>query len=232
MIELDMYSKESFTDDKGTTLPYRLYDPHMGKGRPLLVFLHGAGERGTDNEKTLNGVSPFAPEHNIELEKYGSYLLAPQCPLEKQWVNTPWANGSFDRSAVKISDELYAAKALIDHIVEKFDIDRSRIYIIGCSMGGFGTWDMISRFPHYFKAALPICGASDPRDTKPLADTPIWTFHGDSDPTVPVNGTREIYESLKSAGGDIIYTEIKGCGHAAWSYVYNSQCVFDWLFSR
>ena len=191
MIQLNEYVKGIYTDEKGTVLPYRLYDPKLGSGRPLLVFLHGAGERGTDNEVTLSKpVAPFAEECALDLEDYGAYLLAPQCACDHQWVDKPWGKGSYDQSSIPISKHLAAAKSLIDEIVEKYDIDKNRIYIMGCSMGGFGTWDMITRFPGYFRAALPICGGADPKMAEKIKDMPIWTFHGDADDAVPVQGTR------------------------------------------
>lgn len=232
MINLNEFTKYTFVDKNGTSLPYRLYDPNLGSGRPLLVFLHGAGERGDDNELTLNSVSPFAANYSLDFEKYGAYILVPQCATDHQWVDTPWVNGSFDRSKVKISIHLSAAKELIDETVEKYSIDRNRIYIMGCSMGGFGTWDMISRFPDYFRAAMPICGSSDPNDIDKIKHIPIWTFHGDADPSVPVSGTREAYTALKAVGGDVIYSEYKGCGHGVWELAYKNECIFDWLFSR
>ena len=232
MINISEYKSKIYTDEAGTALPFRLYDPNLGANRPLLVFLHGAGERGVDNESTLNTVSPFAPEHNLELEKYGSFLLAPQCACDYQWVDTPWANGSFNQDEVKISKYLSAAKSLIDSVVEEYKIDKSRIYIMGCSMGGYGTWDMLMRFPGYFRAAMPICGAADPSKAHLLAKTPIWTFHGDADNAVPVSGTREMYAAVKAAGGDIIYSEYKDCGHGVWMHVHRAACVYDWLFSR
>ena len=233
MIELSEFTKETYTDDHGTSLPYRFYDPKLGENRPLLVFLHGAGERGIDNDKHLSvPVSPFVPDYGIDFEKYGAYYLVPQCAEGHQWVDTPWAEGAYDQSKVPISKHLYAAKALIDDIVEKYKIDKNRIYITGCSMGGFGTWDMITRFPGYFRAAMPICGGGAPAKAELIKDMPIWTFHGDADSAVPVDGTREMYEALKACGSDAIYTEIKGWGHHAWKFVNDSKCVYDWLFTR
>lgn len=232
MISKNRFSHGIFTDKNSTTLPYRYYDPKLGEGRPLLVFLHGAGERGNDNEVTLNGVSPFDDEYKLDLEKYGAYFLVPQCERDYQWVDTPWVKGSFNRDDVPISKYLSAAKELIDDFVEKNKIDKNRIYVMGASMGGYGTWDIITRFPDYFRAALPICGAGDTNYASLIKDMPIWVFHGDADDAVPVSGSRDMVDALKRNGSDVIYSEIKGCGHSVWSYVHKSRIIYDWLFSR
>ncbi len=232
MISSDKFLSGVYTDKNSTKLPYRYYKPDCFDNRPLLVFLHGAGERGTDNEVSLNGVSPFAPEYELTLEKYGSYFLVPQCANDFQWVDTPWVNGSFDSTNIKISKYLSAAKELIDNFVEENKIDKSRIYIMGCSMGGYGTWDMITRFPGYFRAALPICGAGDPAKAELIKNMPLWVFHGDADDSVPVTGSRDMVCALKNAGSDVIYTEVANYGHNIWKYVHESRIIYDWLFSR
>ena len=232
MIAHENFLKAVFTDTKGTDLPYRYYDPKLGEGRPLLIFLHGAGERGTDNEKTLNHVSPFFEEYALNMEKYGAYYLIPQCGLDHKWAETPWEKGSYNQDNLPISKYLSAAKELIDTFVEENKIDKSRIYIMGCSMGGYGTWDMITRFPDYFKAAMPICGGGDPSKAHLIKHMPIWTFHGDADEAVPVSASRDMVKALNDCGADIIYTEIPGWGHHAWKVAHDSRIVYDWLFSR
>jgi len=116
--------------------------------------------------------------------------------------------------------------------VKSMPIDRNRIYITGLSMGGYGTWDAISRKPNYFTAALPLCGGADVKQASKLLKLPIWTIHGDKDRAIPVSRSRDIVKALKDAGGKITYTEHPGAGHNIWSRTYSDKKVLDWLFSQ
>ncbi len=236
MINSNDFEKHEFTGKRGLTLPYRLYKPVgvFDSPRPLLVFLHGAGERGTDNEKTLNGVSPFAPEYAIDFEKYGAYFLVPQCPVDMQWVNTPFDSGVYLQTDTPLSLPLETAQELIDFIADEYAIDTSRLYLMGASMGGYGTWDSVTRFPGKFRAAMPICGGADPSvsDRLKAAGTDIWTFHGDADNSVPPNGTRAMVAALEKLGANITYSEYPGVGHGVWIEVHKTKIVYDWLFSK
>jgi predicted peptidase len=223
--------KKTFTDAKGKTLPYRLMVPEKvaeGQKYPLVVFLHGAGERGTDNEKQLvHGIKDFSsPEHR---KKYPCFLIAPQCPKEDKW-------GDWTVKAGMLPEPTEPGRLvleLIDGMVKEHAVDTKRIYITGLSMGGFGTWDLISRHPEKFAAAVPICGGGDPKQAEKIAKIPIWVFHGAKDSAVKVERSREMVEAIKKvAGNKIKYTEYPNENHASWVPAYKDEDMFKWLFEQ
>lgn len=224
-----------FKDAAGKTLPYRLLkpaDPEPGKKYPLVLVLHGAGERGSDNAKNLvwfwdKGKGPLGrPE--VAAEK--AFALLPQCPDGQQWVNVPWGKGSYQ--SPEVSEPLRLALQLVDASIKDLPIDPDRVYVIGLSMGGFGTFDALQRRPDLFAAAIPICGAGDLSKAKAIAHIPIWAFHGDQDTAVPVAGSREMVEAMKVAGGKVKYTEFKGVGHNSWSPAFKEKEFWTWLFAQ
>ena len=220
-------------------MPYRLCKPYgydEQKKYPLVLFLHGAGERGTNNTSQLTanaGATVWAK--TINQQKNPCFVLAPQCGNDKQWVNTNWGNGSYVQKNIPISEQLSMAMALLDSLCTVYPIDPSKIYITGISMGGYGTWDAITRFPDRFAAAIPICGAGDPTRANLLATLPIRCFHSSDDGTVPVKGTRDMVKAINALGpnnrGDF-YTEYTNKGHSSWVAAYSDQTLIDWMFSE
>lgn len=229
------FSTELHVSSDGYTMPYRLHIPKdydCGVLYPLLVFLHGAGERGTDNIKQAQvGIQhifddPESPAGN-------AIVFAPQCPEDKQWVYTSWAKGNYSVAAVTESRELQAVVEIIKDLVLEYNVDRDRIYVTGLSMGGFGTWDMLMRHPDIFAAGMPLCGGADPSQARALAEIPIRAFHGKLDGAVPVEGSRETCKAIKSYGrGMISYTEFEDEGHGIWDRVYSDTDNVKWLFSN
>ena len=122
--------------------------------------------------------------------------------------------------------------ALIEKILADYPVDRSRVYITGLSMGGYGTWDIAGRMPELFAAALPVCGGGDVAKAPQLAKVPLWTVHGDKDGAVPVENSRRMVKAVRAAGGNVVYEELPGQGHGVWGYTYSSDKILDWLFSR
>jgi predicted peptidase len=222
--------KKTYTDAKGKTLPYRLMVPESveaGKKYPLVVFLHGAGERGTNNEAQLvHGIKDFSSaEHR---QKYPCFLIAPQCPEKEKWGD--WTvNAGLSKEPTEPSR---LVMELVDTLIKDQPIDTKRIYITGLSMGGFGTWDLISRYPDKFAAAVPICGGGDPRQAEKIARIPIWCFHGTKDNAVKVERSRDMIEAIKKAGGKPKYTEYPDEGHASWVPAYKDEEMFKWLFDQ
>jgi poly(3-hydroxybutyrate) depolymerase len=218
----------------GLTLPYRLFVPHgydQTQRYPLVVVLHGAGERGTDNVKNVQyGFGTFTFERNQGRQPM--FVVAPQCPSSMQWVNTPWEEGTYSVNQVPISAPLKVVVGLIDELQERYAIDAQRIYIAGVSMGGFGTWDIISRYPTRFAAAVPICGGGDPLQAQVLKDLPIWTFHGDDDEQVPYEGTRVTAQAIHDVGGIVQFTTFAQMGHGIWFGVFRTQAVVDWMLAQ
>jgi predicted peptidase len=234
---MESFEARTYKDDKtGGTLPYRLlvpngYDARDGKKQyPLILFLHGAGERGTDNAAQLKwGGALLAGDVQ---KKEPCFVVAPQCPPDKQWVNTPWARGSYDQDKVPISDELKMALAVVDRAQKEFHVDPDRVYMMGLSMGGFGTWDAILREPKRFAAAVPICGGGDPSKAESIKSVPVWAFHGGADNVVPTQGSHDMVDALKKAGGHPRYTEFPGVGHGSWANAWNEPELLDWLFAQ
>jgi predicted peptidase len=228
----DLMEKKEYKAD-GKTLPYRLlkpdnYDPK--KKYPLVIFLHGAGERGSDNTKQLiHGVGDFCKEANRK--EYPCFLIAPQCPDGKKWVEVDWSADSH-KMPKEPSESMRLLLELIPQLQKEFSIDDKRIYVTGLSMGGYGTWDLVARRPDLFAAAIPICGGADETTAAKIAKLPIWVFHGDKDGAVKVSRSRNMVEALKKAGGDPKYTEYKGVGHDSWTQTYADPKVMKWLFSQ
>lgn len=228
-----VFEKKVFEED-GFTLPYRLYIPKdydCGERYPLLVFLHGAGERGNDNERQLSvAVQKMFDDPSSPV--YDSIVIAPQCGEKSLWVYTPWAD-NYSAASVPESRELECVISVIDELRDFCNIDDDRIYVTGLSMGGFGTWDLLSRHGARFAAGMPICGGGDPAYAKLLKRIPIRTFHGSDDSVVPPRCTRLMYAAIRREGGERIeYTEFDGCGHNAWDMVYSDRSNIDWLFSQ
>lgn len=228
------FAKCYFTDTCGTVLPYRLLKPQnvdTTKQYPVVLFLHGAGERGNDNETQLTYMDKIFGSSNFR-QKYPCYVILPQCAENFRWCETDWTLPSHTMPDT-ISVYLNAANQLLDSIVDAVNGDTSRLYITGMSMGGFGTWDLISRYPQKFAAAVPICGGADLDMACILKDMPIKTFHGSTDKLVKVTRTRNMTIAIHKCGGNKIdYTELTGKGHLIWNQVYNMPSTFQWMFAQ
>lgn len=229
------FTKELLVSADGYTLPYRLYLPKdydCGVFYPLMLFMHGAGERGNDNTEQVKVALPHVFD-DPKSPAYNAIIVAPQCPEDKQWVYTPWEKGNYSVDTVVESRELQAVIEILKNVCSEYNVDRARIYATGLSMGGFATWDLIARHPGIFAAAMPVCGGGDPSRAKILAELPIRTFHGFLDNVVPAEGTREMYSAVKSAGrGRISYTEFEDGYHDIWDTVYSDIYNINWLFSH
>lgn len=229
------YERKSFTSQDGTELNYRLLTPPEnahGKKFPLVIFLHGAGERGCDNEKQLtHGAQMFL--NPVNRENFPAYVLFPQCPEKKYWAFPGRPKSFSDMSAEKeITPILLAVKELIDCYLENPSVDASRVYIMGLSMGGMATFDLVSRYPELFAAAIPICGAADTKRLAAAKGVKWRIYHGDADPTVPVEASRAAYRALKDAGIKVEYIEFPGCAHASWTPAFNQPDFMKWLFKQ
>jgi predicted peptidase len=228
-----MLDKKTFTGPKGGKLPYRLLrpDPYEdGKSYPLVVFLHGAGERGNDNEAQLiHGVPEFDKPENRK--KYPCFLVAPQCPAGKKWSDVDWSS-DVSRLPPEPSGPGALVLQLIDALRKQYRIDAARIYLTGLSMGGYGTWDLLMRRPDLFAAAVPICGGGDETQAAKIAHIPVWVFHGTLDNAVKVQRSRHMVAALEKAGGRPRYTEYPDERHASWVPAYRSPAMMKWLFAQ
>ena len=229
----DIFEAKTYTDKKGESIPYRYLKPQKpekGKRYPLVLFLHGAGERGDDNISQINnGVKLFAsPE---ALEKYPCFMIVPQCPKGLRWVETDWRLDSHIMPDT-ISTSLRLALEIMQEIIKNNPVDTNRIYVTGVSMGGFGTWDLLQRYPDKFAAAAPVCGGADETKAGRLINIPIWAFHGGNDKLVKTIRSEHIIEAIRKAGGTPMYTEYPGLGHNAWDSAYHDTRILEWMFAR
>jgi predicted peptidase len=229
----DKFESQAFTCSNTAILNYRFLKPlavDPNRKYPLVIFLHGAGERGSDNEKQLFwGAWKFACEDMQN--KYPCYVIAPQCPQDYKWVDTDWTADSHIMPK-NPSKYMQAVLELIDKTITQYPVDTRRIYVTGLSMGGFGTWDMIQRRPKFFAAAVPMCGGADVNCAPEIKDVPIWAFHNKGDDTVKVKRSYDMIEAIKKAGGHPIYTEYDVNNHNCWEPAYNDPAMYKWMFSQ
>ncbi|MBI3235077.1 MAG: prolyl oligopeptidase family serine peptidase, partial [Bacteroidetes bacterium] len=199
---------------------------------PLVIFLHGSGERGNDNESQLKwGVKNFASDQNMKL--YPAFVIAPQCPENMSWANFSRSKNSFNIPLQKSPTKpMELVIELIHDMIKKFNIDTNRIYITGLSMGGFGAFDIIERYPNMFAAAVPVCGGGDTSLAPLIKNIPIWVFHGAEDPAVDPAFSISMVEALIKAGGHPGYTQYPEVGHFSWIGAYSDQMMFEWLFRQ
>ncbi|MBP8130630.1 MAG: prolyl oligopeptidase family serine peptidase [Candidatus Hydrogenedentes bacterium] len=222
-------------EKRGTVCPVAVWLPPdytADQAWPLVVFLHGSGERGDDGLlQTTVGIGPALQQHP---ERFPAVVLLPQCPRDLFW-----------------SEVLEHIEAAMEQAKERYNIDRDRVYLTGISMGGYGTWLWGAMKTDSFAALMPICGGGHVMDIsliskraigkyfgtfedriERLATVPIWAFHGADDDTVPPRCSREMVERVKAAGGDVHYTEFEGTGHNSWDQAYAHEEALQWLFSQ
>lgn len=231
----ELFKAQEYTHESGKKLLYRFLEPSVeiksGEKFPLIIFLHGSGERGDNNKAQLVHVM----KHFVSIKmrnKYPCYVMAPQCPKNEWWTNATRQGANFSWEAPP-SDIEKSIIALIDDLVKEKNIDPNRIYLMGLSMGGFGTWHMLAHYPDKFAAAVPICGGGDPTRVEPVVNVPTWVFHGADDPVVPPSMSRDMVKAIQEKGGNPIYTEFEGIKHNSWDYAFDENpFVYDWLFSQ
>ncbi|WP_020403152.1 dienelactone hydrolase family protein [Gracilimonas tropica] len=217
----------------GDTLNYRLFSPDLKEGEkyPLILFLHGAGERGDDNERQLtNGIWNFVRDDI--LEKYPAFIVAPQAGAEERWSVIRW-DGSLDQTwSDSMTSVLNQTDLLVNSLMQELPVDTSRFYVTGLSMGGFGTWEYIQRFPEKVAAAVPVCGGGDLSKANRISEIPIWAFHGALDDVVEPEFSREMIDALRAEGGKPGYTEYPDVTHGSWVRAYADQHMISWLFDQ
>lgn len=231
--------KELFFYGKFTSgsfkLSYRMYVPYdydPSNEYPVLMLLHGAGERGSDGTYHLTQGFPYLFSSTSN-SVFGAIVMAPQCPEGYRWVETDWSGGNYSVNAIPESEPMKGAMSVLGNIFRNYSVDRNRVFASGMSMGGFGTWDVLARHSDIFAAGVPICGGGDPSKVDILKNIPIKTFHGTSDNIVPSRGTKEMYDTICAAGGTkISYTPMGGRDHFIWDDVYKQTWVYDWLLSQ
>ena len=213
---------------------YRLLPPESitaGKRYPLVIFLHGAGERGNDNLSQLKYFPTWMAEQSAR-QAHPCFVLAPQCRDEQKWVDVDWDSLDSTPQSPTPTVDMLAVIAAIEDTLRREPIDPARIYLTGLSMGGYGSWDLAARMPDRFAAVRPICGGGDEATAAKIKDLPIWCFHGDADTAVRVDRSRTMIEALRAAGGAPKYSELAGVGHDSWTPAYRDPDVLTWLFAQ
>jgi predicted peptidase len=230
-IDLSKGITGNYYDGQGNVMPYWLFRPdgyNSGQAYPLVLFLHGSTDGGKPT--SWHNDNLFAATQGAYGAQYKSFLLVPQ-------VQVPPGNYTWNATA---SENM--SKGLLDQMISNYHIDTRRLYITGLSMGGFGTFDYIARFPHTFAAASPLSGGGDPSTAAIIKNTPIWAFHGGGDTVVPPSNTDAMYNAVQAAGGHMEYTRPAGVGHSnsVWQTFYNNttytnskgQTLYPWMFSQ
>lgn len=187
------------------------YGTDKDKKWPLILFLHGSGERGSD----LKVVAKHGPPMLVAQGKEMPFVVvSPQCPANEQW------------NAVIL-------KKMLDDVMAKYSVDPDRVYLTGLSMGGYGTWDMAMAYPRTFAAIAPVCGGGNTGRARAIAKLPIWVFHGEDDPTVPIRLSEEMVDALKKAGAtDVQFTRYPNTKHDSWVQAYNDPKLYEWFLSH
>lgn len=189
------------------------YAPESGEPWPLILFLHGMGERGDNLELVkIHGIANVVENQ----PDFPFITVSPQCP-----DTTTWA-----------PDELDHLNALLDDIITRYAVDTSRIYLTGLSMGGFGTWHLAARFPERFAGIAPICGGGPTQHAARLSKTPIWAFHGAQDDVVPLSESEEMVAAVRTAGGNPRFTVYPEANHNSWSQTYDNPTLYTWFMEH
>jgi predicted peptidase len=199
---------------KPLELPYLLYLPKSAskKKLPLVMFLHGAGERGNNLELVkLHGL----PKLIEQGQAFPFIAVSPQCLTDSWWTM-----------------ELDALKGLLESVIKTHNVDTKRVYLTGLSMGGMGTWQFAGTYPEFFAAIAPVCGGGEIHLTRNLTEMPIWAFHGDKDDLVPLEESQRMVAGVKHHGGKAKLTVYKNVGHDSWTKTYNNPKLYEWLLSH
>jgi dienelactone hydrolase len=218
----------------GQSYPYRLLEPlplQRTQQRPLLVFFHGAGERGDDNVSQLKWL-PELMVRDERRQQFPCFLLAVQCPKTEQWVDVPWGESKPRVTPLQPSRAMRAVQQALAEVVQNPGVDPARIYVTGLSMGGYGTWDLVARQGHMFAGAVPVCGGGDPLVVRQSLGMPIEIWHAANDRVVPVQRARLMAEQYRLLGVSARYFEDPDAGHAVWQQAYADGHAIDWLFAQ
>lgn len=201
--------------EKSKTYPYLAYLPNgynktEAKEWPLIIYLHGSSCKGSD----LNRLKKYGPPYYLNKGmNVDAIVISPQCPSNKNWTAGNWFESFYKE------------------LKDKYNIDPSRVYLTGMSLGGFGTWDIASRYPEYFAAIMPLCGGGQERMVGTLKDIPTWVFHGDLDKKVSLKRSEQMVEALQELGSRPKFSVLKGQGHGIQK-VYSDQTIYKWLLSQ
>ncbi|NER17905.1 carboxylesterase family protein [Spongiivirga citrea] len=237
--DFGVYQRNEFKSDKGI-LPYRIFFPDnfdATKEYPILFFLHGAGERGNNNESQLvHGASLFIKKEIHT--KYPAIVVLPQCPATDYWSNVNVVTDQAGKRDFQFkkegppTDALHMVIGLIEQTLKNYPIKKDQVYVGGLSMGGMGTFELVRRIPNTFAAAFAICGGANVETAPKLTNTDWWIFHGAKDQVVPVELSQAMNTALKNAGANVKLTIYPEDGHDSWTSAFAEPDFMDWLFSK
>lgn len=230
----------TYVDPHGAKMPYRLFIPREydpSRSYPLIVFLHGGAGNGADNLQQIIGGNTNGSHMWIRDDvqrEHPAFVVAPQALDGETWGGP---------EAPELSPAASMMIEIVENLQHEFNIDKSRLYLTGQSLGGFGTWDVIIRRPDLFAAAVPLCGSGivkefpfrtvyAPTDFKRIKEVPIWVFQGADDADVPPEGPRQTVAALRSIGSKVRYTEYPGVGHRVWEHAYVDPALVAWIFAQ
>ncbi len=235
-----LFKKEAYISGSDT-LPYRILLPlHYDASRkyPLIMVLHGAGERGNNNEAQLLHGSYLFLKDSIR-EKYHAIVVFPQCPATSFWSNVQFNMDSVTgKRGLQFQPEgeptvaMKLAQELLYKIIDEYPVNKKRIYVGGLSMGGMGTFEMVRRNPKLFAAAFPICGGGATATAPAMKKIKWWVFHGEVDEIVPASLSQEMVDALKAAGADVKYSLYPGVNHNSWDNAFAEPTLLPWLFAQ
>lgn len=225
-------TSRTYSTKSGWKLPYNIYYPKTYRqgNIPVLLWLHGAGERGDDNVSQLIHIVPYLASDIVQA-RFPSIILAPQCPKEDYWAPVKRFEWRVINNGI-ITPAMKGVIELLDHIMMDPNIDKTRVYVGGLSMGGFGTLDLLHRRSELFAAAVPICGGADLSKADKFKDIPLWIFHGTKDTVVPADLSRELIKVLNEMGSTPKYTEYPEGGHGVWNDAIRDPELLPWLFNQ
>jgi len=226
---------EAHTHKSDWVMPYRLFQPEATGKVPLVMYLHGSGGLGHDNLKQLALGNIFGtrvwllPENQ---KRFPCYVVVPQ--TDRGWIKYDFSQQ--DQEPAKelpgFGDGARLAVEIVDRLCREFAIDERRVYVMGQSMGGAGTWNVIANRPRFFAAAVICCGSTSAENGTESIETPLWNLHGDADKTVPVSLSRDRIAARRKAGGRPLYTEYAGVDHNVWQWAFTEPALVEWMFSQ
>lgn len=224
----------------GDTLPYRLLLPanyDSSKQYPVIFFLHGAGERGRDNQKQLvHGGKMFLAD-SIR-QQYPAIVVFPQCPVNDYWGNLLRMHGENEKRSFYFLEEgppgkyMSLLQQLVGYVLQRYPVKKDQVYAGGLSMGGMGTFELVKRMPDTFAAAFPICGGANPATAKKMKKVSWWIFHGGKDDVVPPFHSEQMANALKAARADVKFTLYPNANHNSWDSAFAEPGLMPWLFAQ
>ncbi|MEX0314478.1 MAG: prolyl oligopeptidase family serine peptidase [Allomuricauda sp.] len=236
--DLSDFQKKTFEKD-GESIPYRIllpknFDP--SEKYPLILFLHGSGERGSDNEAQLVHGSKLFLKEEVR-NNFKAIVVFPQCKAQSSWARIDVEGDFPNREFIFYEDaeptkDMLLLEGLLKHLKKAYKLDKKRIYVGGLSMGGMGTFELVKRNPKVFAAAFPICGGANPEISNKLKKPHWWVFHGSADQVVPEKYSAQMVDALKTKGINVTYSVYEGVGHNSWDNAFAEPELLSWIFSK